>query len=125
MYLNIFYCAHFTEQQEEEAEERRRKEQESRKKQHAMTLEETKESIAKETQQLEVLKAKKHDLFQQLKKVLHNEDNKRKERHAEHPTYMKEERCYLCLTELPSEKQFLSKLILAYCMLNIFVIYSR
>ncbi|KAA0203074.1 hypothetical protein HAZT_HAZT005703 [Hyalella azteca] len=77
------------EQQEVEAEERRRKEHESRKKQHAMTLEETKESIAKQTQQLEVLKNKKHDLFQQLKKVLNNED-KRKERHDQHPTYMKE-----------------------------------
>ncbi|KAF2360872.1 G protein pathway suppressor 2 [Trinorchestia longiramus] len=78
------------EQQEVEAEERRRKEQESRKKQHAMTLEETKESITKQTQQLEELRARKHELFQQLKKVLHDVDSKRKERHEQHPSYMKD-----------------------------------
>ena len=52
-----------------------------------MTLEETRESIAKETEQLELLKQKKSELFQQLKKVL-NEDSKRKERHDQHPPWV-------------------------------------
>jgi G protein pathway suppressor 2 len=68
-----------------------------------MTLEETKESIAKQTQQLEVLKNKKHDLFQQLKKVLNNED-KRKERHDQHPTYMKEKLVQSTLIKLTESR---------------------
>ena len=54
------------------------KERENCKKQHAMTLEETREQISKEESKLSDLKTQKHDLVQQLKKVL-NEEKRRKD----------------------------------------------
>lgn len=61
--------------------ERMRKEQELRKKKEKedhLTLEQTKEQIQQLEKKLEGLKQEKHELFSQLKKVLHQEDETRK-----------------------------------------------
>lgn len=61
--------------------ERIKKEEEMRKKKEqedSLTLEQTKEQIAQLDKKMEDLKAEKHDLFSQLKKVLHQEDETRK-----------------------------------------------
>ncbi|KAG0727220.1 G protein pathway suppressor 2 [Chionoecetes opilio] len=77
------------EEQEADAEEERlRKERETRKKQHAMTLEETREKITQMEQDLHDLKKQKHQLFQELKVVL-NEDDTRK-RAQQQQNYLKE-----------------------------------
>ncbi|XP_050739710.1 G protein pathway suppressor 2-like isoform X2 [Eriocheir sinensis] len=77
------------EEQEADAEEERlRKERETRKKQHAMTLEETREKITQMEQDLNDLKKQKHQLFQELKVVL-NEDDTRK-RAQQQQNYLKE-----------------------------------
>ncbi|KAK7017467.1 G-protein pathway suppressor [Halocaridina rubra] len=77
------------EEQEADAEEERlRKERENRKKQHAMTLEETREKLSQMEQGLNDLKNQKHQLFQELKVVL-NEDATRK-RAQQQQNYMKE-----------------------------------
>ncbi|XP_070001562.1 G protein pathway suppressor 2 isoform X2 [Penaeus vannamei] len=77
------------EEQEADAEEERlRKERENRKKQHAMTLEETRDTIVKMEQGLTDLKNQKHQLFQDLKVVL-NEDATRK-RAQQQQNYLKE-----------------------------------
>ncbi|XP_045135700.1 G protein pathway suppressor 2-like isoform X2 [Portunus trituberculatus] len=77
------------EEQEADAEEERlRKERETRKKQQAMTLEETREKIVQMEQDLHDLKKQKHQLFQELKVVL-NEDDTRK-RAQQQQNYMKE-----------------------------------
>ncbi|XP_042205102.1 G protein pathway suppressor 2-like isoform X5 [Homarus americanus] len=76
------------EEQEADAEEERlRKERENRKKQHAMTLEETREKLSQMEQDLNDLKNQKHQLFQDLKVVL-NEDATRKR--AQQQSYLKE-----------------------------------
>ena len=57
-----------------------------------MTLEDLNNSIEKDRLQIEILTKKKRDLFIQLKKVLHTEDTKRKEKAEEnHSNYMKQE----------------------------------
>lgn len=77
------------EEQEADAEEERlRKERENRKKQHAMTLEETREKLSQMEQDLNDLKNQKHQLFQDLKVVL-NEDATRK-RAQQQQNYLKE-----------------------------------
>jgi len=77
---------------EADAVEQQRKENENRKKEHAMTLEDLNNSIEKDRLQIEILTKKKRDLFIQLKKVLHTEDTKRKEKAEEnHSNYMKQE----------------------------------
>lgn len=77
------------EEQEADAEEERlRKERENRKKQHAMTLEETREKLSQMEQGLSDLKSQKHQLFQDLKVVL-NEDATRK-RAQQQQNYLKE-----------------------------------
>lgn len=78
----------FSEQEADAEEERLRKERENRKKQHAMTLEETREKLTQMEQDLNDLKNQKHQLFQDLKVVL-NEDATRK-RAQQQQNYMKE-----------------------------------
>ncbi|XP_061184587.1 G protein pathway suppressor 2-like [Saccostrea echinata] len=61
--------------------ERLKKEEEIRKKKEqedSLTLEQTKEQIAQLDKKMEELKTEKHELFSQLKKVLHQEDESRK-----------------------------------------------
>ncbi|KAK3581691.1 hypothetical protein CHS0354_032410 [Potamilus streckersoni] len=61
--------------------ERQRKEREMRKKKEeedSLTLEQTKEQIHQLEKKLESLKAEKHELFSQLKKVLNQEEESRK-----------------------------------------------
>ncbi|XP_064105258.1 G protein pathway suppressor 2-like isoform X1 [Macrobrachium nipponense] len=78
------------EEQEADAEEERlRKERENRKKQHAMTLEETREKLSQMEQDLTNLKNQKHQLFQELKVVL-NEDATRKRAQQQQNNYLKE-----------------------------------
>lgn len=78
-----FFCYCFPyfvlsiEQEAEKEEERLRKEREERDRQDAMTLGETKEQIQLLTNRLEELKDEKQQLFLRLKKVL-NEDEIRK-----------------------------------------------
>lgn len=67
--------------EQDEQLERMRKEQELRKKKEkedSLTLEQTKEQIQNMEKKLETLKQEKHELFSQLKKVLHQEDETRK-----------------------------------------------
>ncbi|XP_022913000.1 G protein pathway suppressor 2 isoform X2 [Onthophagus taurus] len=72
--------------QEREAkveEERLRKEREARERQNVMTLGETRDQLAEMEAKLVSLKEEKHQLFLQLKKVLHEDDNRRKQLHKE------------------------------------------
>jgi len=73
---NILYC--ISEQEADAEEERLRKERERQQKQDVMTLGETREQISNLDNELSQLKAEKHQLFLQLKKVL-NEDDKRRQ----------------------------------------------
>lgn len=72
---NVFY---FISEQEADAEEERlRKERERQQKQDVMTLGETREQISNLDNELSQLKAEKHQLFLQLKKVLNEDDRRR------------------------------------------------
>ncbi|KAL1129861.1 hypothetical protein AAG570_012805 [Ranatra chinensis] len=67
-------------EQEADAEvERQRKEREAQQKQNVMTLGENREQIAQLEQLLAQLKDEKHQLFLKLKKVLNEDDNRRKQ----------------------------------------------
>nr|ATE51286.1 G protein pathway suppressor 2 [Laodelphax striatellus] len=67
-------------EQEADAEnERQRKERELQQKQDVMTLGETREQILVLEQRLSKLKDEKHELFMQLKKVLNEDDNRRRQ----------------------------------------------
>ncbi|KAF5304919.1 hypothetical protein FQR65_LT00803 [Abscondita terminalis] len=69
-------------EQEREAEveeERLRKEREAREQQDVMTLGETREQIQQLEGKLQQLKEEKHQLFLQLKKVLNEDDNRRRQ----------------------------------------------
>lgn len=66
------------EQEADAANQRLRKEKELQVKQEKMTLEQTKEQLTELDKKLETLKHEKHELFLQLKKVLHEEGNRRK-----------------------------------------------
>lgn len=69
------------EQEQDAILEQQRKEREMKKKKEEdnnLTIEQTKEQIAQLEKKLEQLKAEKHELFSQLKKVLHQEDETRK-----------------------------------------------
>ncbi|EFX73359.1 hypothetical protein DAPPUDRAFT_227122 [Daphnia pulex] len=66
-------------EQEADAEvERQRREREDQQKEQEMTLEETKEQVAQSESRLSQLKEDKHQLFLQLKKVLNEDDTRRK-----------------------------------------------
>ncbi|XP_014218539.1 G protein pathway suppressor 2 [Copidosoma floridanum] len=66
------------EQEADEEEERQRKERETKQKQNVMTIGETREQIAQVERELEDLRKEKHELFGQLKKVLHEDDNRKR-----------------------------------------------
>ncbi|KAH8028189.1 hypothetical protein HPB51_014144 [Rhipicephalus microplus] len=66
------------EQEADEAIERLRREQELKRKQDAMTLEEIKDQVTQSEKKLKELKEEKHQLFMQLKKVLHEDDTRRR-----------------------------------------------
>ena len=66
--------------------ERQKKfEREQKKKQEALTLEETKEQIANLEHKLNQYKTEKHELFHTLKKVLHDDETRRRAKEAPHP----------------------------------------
>lgn len=67
------------EREAEVEEERLRKEREEREKQDVMTLGETKEQLSQLEARLAQLKEEKHQLFLQLKKVLNEDDNRRRQ----------------------------------------------
>lgn len=66
------------EQEADAEEERQRKERETQQKQNVMTLGETREQISTLENELIQLKNEKHQVFIQLKKVLHEDDNRRR-----------------------------------------------
>lgn len=67
------------EREAEVEEERLRKEREAREQQDVMTLGETREQIIQLETKLTQLKEEKHQLFLQLKKVLNEDDNRRRQ----------------------------------------------
>ncbi|KAL3285818.1 hypothetical protein HHI36_000340 [Cryptolaemus montrouzieri] len=67
------------EREAEVEEERLRKEREAREQQDVMTLGETREQISQLEAKLQQLKDEKHQLFLQLKKVLNEDDNRRRQ----------------------------------------------
>nr|CAH7724291.1 unnamed protein product [Callosobruchus chinensis] len=67
------------EREQEVEEERLRKEREAREQQDVMTLGETREQISQVEIKLQQLKEEKHQLFLQLKKVLNEDDNRRRQ----------------------------------------------
>lgn len=67
------------EREAEVEEERLRKEREAREQQDVMTLGETREQILQLEIKLTQLKEEKHQLFLQLKKVLNEDDNRRRQ----------------------------------------------
>lgn len=67
------------EREQEVEEERLRKEREAREQEDVMTLGETREQISLLEAKLTHLKEEKHHLFLQLKKVLNEDDNRRKQ----------------------------------------------
>ncbi|XP_071869487.1 uncharacterized protein isoform X3 [Bombus fervidus] len=67
------------EQEADAEEERLRKERELQQKQDVMTLGETREQISNLENELSQLKDEKHQLFLQLKKVLNEDDNRRRQ----------------------------------------------
>lgn len=67
------------EREAEVEEERLRKEREAREQQNVMTLGETREQISQLEIKLTQLKEEKHQLFLQLKKVLNEDDNRRRQ----------------------------------------------
>ncbi|XP_064483942.1 G protein pathway suppressor 2-like [Ornithodoros turicata] len=66
------------EQEADEAIERLRREQEQKRKQDQMTLEEIKDQVVQSEKKLKELKDEKHQLFMQLKKVLHEDETRRR-----------------------------------------------
>jgi G protein pathway suppressor 2 len=68
------------EREAEVEEERLRKEREAREQQDVMTLGETREQISQLETKLQKLKEEKHQLFLQLKKVLNEDDNRRRQK---------------------------------------------
>lgn len=74
-----FLISYILEQEAEVEEERLRKEREARDRQDAMTLGETREQIQLLNTKLEELKNEKQQLFLRLKKVLNEDENRKKQ----------------------------------------------
>eukprot|EP00093_Oithona_nana_P009063 09063.XXX_544202_543724_1 [CDS] Oithona nana genome sequencing. len=72
-------------EQNAEYERQKKFEREQKKKQEALTLEETKEQIANLEHKLNQYKTEKHELFHTLKKVLHDDETRRRAKEAPHP----------------------------------------
>ncbi|KAH9364087.1 hypothetical protein HPB48_012985 [Haemaphysalis longicornis] len=66
------------EQEADAATERVRREQELKRRQDAMTLEEIRDQVQQSEKKLVTLKEEKHQLFMQLKKVLHEDDTRKR-----------------------------------------------
>lgn len=79
LWTNVTYFSVFSELEAEVEEERLRKEREAREKQDVMTLGETKEQIQMLEKQLQELRNEKQQLFLQLKKVLNEDDNRKRQ----------------------------------------------
>lgn len=75
----VFSYPNNVEQEAEVEEERLRKEREARDRQDAMTLGETREQIQLLNTKLEELKNEKQQLFLRLKKVLNEDENRKKQ----------------------------------------------
>lgn len=75
--LSLYF--NYIEQEADAEEERQRKERERQQKQDVMTLGETREQISNLENELSQLKDEKHQLFLQLKKVLNEDDNRRRQ----------------------------------------------
>lgn len=73
------YILFILEQEAEVEEERLRKEREARDRQDAMTLGETRDQIQLLNTRLEDLKNEKQQLFLRLKKVLNEDENRKKQ----------------------------------------------
>ena len=70
-------------------ERQKKLEREHKKKQEALTLEGTKDQIAQLEQKLNSYKSEKHELFHTLKKVLYEDDTRKRLKeapHTPHPT---------------------------------------
>lgn len=78
-YSNYKFCICFTEQEADAEVERQRKEKERQQNQDKMTLGETRNQICNLENRLKVHKEEKHQLFLQLKKVLNEDDNRRRQ----------------------------------------------
>ncbi|XP_055611472.1 G protein pathway suppressor 2-like isoform X2 [Uranotaenia lowii] len=87
------------EMEAEVEEERQRKEREAREKQDVMTLGETKEQIQMLEKQLQELRNEKQQLFLQLKKVLNEDDNRKRQ--------MKESVEMFAIHNIPQQQIFL------------------
>ncbi|KAH8030815.1 hypothetical protein HPB51_011859 [Rhipicephalus microplus] len=66
------------EQEADAATERVRRERELKRRQDAMTLEEIRDQVQQSEKKLVTLKEEKHQLFMQLKKVLHEDDTRKR-----------------------------------------------
>lgn len=87
------------EREAEVEEERLRKEREAREQQDVMTLGETREQISQLEAKLTQLKEEKHQLFLQLKKVLNEDDNRRRQQ-------VKESKLVNCFIDLGFFRDF-------------------
>lgn len=72
-----------TEQEQDAAMERHRREQELKRKRDALSLQEIKDQLVKLEVRLKQLKEEKHELFLQLKKVLNEDETRKKQRESE------------------------------------------
>jgi len=72
-------------EQNAEYERQKKMEREHKKKQEALSREETKDEIVKLEQKLANYKTEKHELFYSLKKVLYEDDTRRRAKEAPHP----------------------------------------
>lgn len=77
--IQYFYFYYSLEQEADAEVERQRKERERQQKQNVMTLGETRDQIQQLESSLKALKDEKHQLFLQLKKVLNEDDNRRRQ----------------------------------------------
>lgn len=77
---NINMWPFFVEQEADAEVERQRKERERQQKQDVMTLGETNRQIQQQETKLAQLKEEKHQLFLQLKKVLNEDDIRRRQK---------------------------------------------
>jgi len=75
----------FVEQEADAESLRQRREREQKQKQDVMTLGETKEQISALENRLRALTEEKHQLFLSLKKVLNEDDNRRRQAVREAP----------------------------------------
>ena len=90
--LSLLWC--YAEQEADAEVERQRREREDQQKEQEMTLEETKEQVAQSESRLSQLKEDKHQLFLQLKKVLNEDDTRKKIKES---NFKYGSNCYLSL----------------------------